>query len=169
MLHLNHLIIINNNNKNELNIFSFFPYKNVSSIGPEAILSLTLYSKYLVPIGQKKKKVISDFFFFACLSASYLFHPLKRSSSSHSAWNKIGAQRMFVQWVKMNSPTALHFWWVQRSTHMRKVRLSGPRKSIFLENYTHIKHKNLFLIPYKSSKARASKVLPWNTKLKGQI
>ena len=65
MLHLNHLIIINNNNKNELNIFSFFPYKNVSSIGPEAILSLTLYSKYLVPIGQKKK-VISDFF-FACL------------------------------------------------------------------------------------------------------
>ena len=166
MLHLNHLIIINNNNKNELNIFSFFPYKNVSSIGPEAILSLTLYSKYLVPIGQKKK-VISDFF-FACLFASYLFHPLK-SSSSHSAWNKIGAQRMFVQWVKMNSPTALDFWWVERSMHMQKVRLSGPRKSIFLENYTHIKHKNLFLIPYKSSKARASKVLPWNTKLKGQI
>ena len=157
MLHLNHLIIINNNNKNELNIFSFFPYKNVSSIGPEA----TYWSK--------KKKSHKWFFFFACLSASYLFYPLKRSSSSHSAWNKIGAQRMFVQWVKMNSPTALHFWWVERSTHMRKVRLRGPRKSIFLENYTHIKHKNLFLIPYKSSKARASKVLPWNTKLKGQI
>lgn len=166
MLHLNHLITINNNNKNKLNIFSFFPYKNVSSIGPEAILSLTLYSKYLVPIGQKKN-VISDF--FACLFASSLFHPLKRSSSSHSAWNKIGAQRMFVQWVKMNSPTALDFWWVERSKHMQKVRLSGPQKSIFLENYTHIKHKNLFLIPYKSSKARASKVLPLNTKLKGQI